>query len=241
MCVLELKEVNSTNSYAMKGIADFEDKTVIIADKQTDGHGRFNRKWISDIPENLYMSIVLKPSNKLSKDLPIANLTQYLSVVIIDTLEDYGIDAAIKWPNDVLVDGKKISGILCESSVKGDKLNGVVLGAGINLNLEKNILAQIDQPATALNLELGRAVDKKEFSDKLLKNFFECYDEFMAQGFNYIKDKYTKRCGFIGKEVTVKNPGNIQTGIAEKINEDGSLLLKTKDEESIIMIGDIIC
>lgn len=239
--VKELTQTDSTNKYAMRNIADFADKTVIIAQKQTDGHGRFDRKWLSDNPQNLYMSIILKPCDTFNENLPLSNLTQYLSVAIVKTLERYGVEASIKWPNDVLVDKKKISGILAEASAQGNKLNGIVLGAGINLNMTEDEIKTVDQRATSLNLETNREIDKKEFTQNLLEIFFREYDDFLVEGFEHIKHDYISKCFFIGKEITIKNLDEITKGIAKKINEDGSLTLKTDYEETIVRIGDVIC
>ena len=128
------KQLNSTNVYAKQNLSELEDRTVIFAEQQTDGHGRFDRVWISDKVGNLYASIVLKPKN-FSADLPLANLTQYLSVVLSELLEEYGVVADIKWPNDVLVGGKKISGILAETSFCGNGFNGFVFDGHSSINV----------------------------------------------------------------------------------------------------------
>ena len=113
MSIIKLKEVNSTNLYAKEHLSELADKTVIIADRQTNGRGRFDRVWVDLGGDNLFMSIVLKPSDKFLNVYP--NLTQYLSVVVCKVLEHYGLQPNTKWPNDVLIKGKKISGILSET------------------------------------------------------------------------------------------------------------------------------
>jgi len=229
------EELDSTNRFAMTNIADLEDKTVIFAAKQTDGYGRFKRKWVSDNANNLYCSIVLKPSQRS----PVANLTQYMSVIICEALETYGVNAEIKWPNDVLVNNKKIAGILSEASVRGKTLKGLVLGVGVNLNFSSYDLEKIDQPATALNLEIDKLIDVREFSDKLIEAFFKEYGSFMESGFEYIKHRYISRCSFLGKEISVKNFDTQQSGIASAINDDGTLLLETANKYQTIRIGDL--
>ncbi len=151
MNIINLEEVDSTNLYAKRNLALLDDKTVIIAKSQTAGRGRFDRKWIDLGDENLFMTIVLKPST--SFDCKYSNLTQYMCVVLAQVLEDYGLKPSIKWPNDVMVNNKKIAGILSETMVCGQKFNGLVLGIGVNLNAEKRDLKRIkERVATALNI-----------------------------------------------------------------------------------------
>ncbi len=167
--ILRFPDLHSTNSYAVENLSSLPDKQVIIADIQTAGRGQFDRKWFSDVRGNVYLSIVLR-------DLPLLNLTPYMAEVICGVLKEYGVMPQIKEPNDVIVDGKKIAGILSQSSTRGDKLNGIVIGAGINLNLSEQYLEKIDQPAISLNLLLGRHVDRDIFIGKLLDKFFSGYD-----------------------------------------------------------------
>ena len=183
MNIIQLEEVSSTNLYAKENLDSFEDKTVIIAISQTSGRGRFDRKWVDLGEGNLFMTIVLKPSNLFEEVY--ANLTQYLSVVLTKILEEYGLSPKIKWPNDVLVNDAKISGILCETVMQGTNFKGLVLGIGVNLNADKGDLKQIkEKVATALNIELEREyIDKNLFTEKLLNEFFKNYEEFLKQGF----------------------------------------------------------
>lgn len=236
------QEIDSTNIYAVKNLADLTNGEVIISNVQTSGKGRLNREWVSDGKDNVYLSIVLKPSKTINKELPLANLTQYMSVVLCKVLENYGVEPEIKWPNDVLVNGRKIAGILSQISVHGEKLRGFVLGVGVNLNLSQEDAEKIDQPATSLNLELGKPVDKKAFTEELLDTFFENYELFLKTGFGFIKKDYINKSGFIGKRIAVRSLDSINTGVAKEIGEDGSLILVNDDmQEKIITMGDIIC
>lgn len=234
------KKLDSTNSYALKNISLLSDRDVILADIQTAGRGRFNRNWISDTENNLYMSIVLKPSQKTDNKYPMANLTQYISVALCNILENYGVKAEIKWPNDVFVNNKKIAGILAQSSIQGEDLKGFVLGLGVNLNLKQEKVDQIDQPATSLNLVLGQSIDKNLFTEKILNEFFKNYEKFLKNGFSYIKKDYLSRSNFIGKKITVCSSQSKIKGTAKEIKEDGTLILLTENnQEKIIAVGDI--
>lgn len=237
--IIKLDEVNSTNSYAKANLADIADKTAVCADKQTAGRGRFERAWVDLGKDNIFMSLILKPSNDFK---PLyANLTQYFSVILCEILEEYGLEPKIKWPNDVLVDGKKISGILSETVMQGHNFKGLILGAGINLNAKKEDLALItDKEVTALNLECGHAVNKQEFLEKLLNRFFENYDEFLSKGFVMVEDNYINRAGFLGKEISVKGFNNTVSGLAKSVNHAGELVLENEGKEIIVTMGDIL-
>ena len=189
--------------------------------------------------DNIYASIILKPSDKM---LPVySNLTQLLCVVLCQTFEEYCVEPKIKWPNDIQINGKKISGILAEAVITENKLKGIVLGFGINLNTSKEILNKIDQPATSLNIETGKTIDKKDFLQKLTDKFCLLYNRFIEDGFLLIREDYIRRAGFLNKEVTVKVLSEKLCGVAQDITEDGALkLLDNDNKEHILLIGDIL-
>lgn len=238
--VIQLEEVDSTNSYGKKHIDECEDKTAIITKKQTSGRGRLNRSWVDLGEENLFLSIILKPSETFNEIYP--NLTQYLSVTLCKVIESYGIQTQIKWPNDVLIDGKKIAGILSETVMQGQKLKGIVLGVGVNLNSNQEKIDAIpNKIATSLNIETQKAIDLKEFLNKLLTEFFEHYDEFLQSGFLQIKDDYIKRNCFLGKELKVQVFNHMESGLAKAVNDLGELVLEDNNKREIVLtIGDII-
>lgn len=240
MNIISLGEVNSTNLYAKQNLDSLEDKTVISASVQTSGRGRFNRAWIDLGQGNLFMTIVLKPSDTF-KDV-YANLTQYLSVILCKVLKEYGLVPSIKWPNDVLIGGKKISGILSETVMQGNSFKGLVLGIGVNLNAKSEDLSLVkDKEITALNIELGQDyADKNLFMEKLLNEFFAHYDEFLNNGFAYIKDDYISVCNFLGKDISVQVFNDKKSGTAEYINNNGELVLKQDDREFVLTMGDIL-
>lgn len=234
-----LREINSTNTYAKENIDNLEDKTVIYADRQTAGRGRFTRKWVDLGSKNLYMTIVLKPSNKFE---PVhSNLTQYISLKACKVLETYGVEPKIKWPNDNLVSNKKISGILSEAVFQGGKLKGIVLGIGVNLNAEEAAVKAIpDRIATSLNLETGKEINRDEFLDKLVTEFFKDYNEFLINGFNSIRDEYIKYSVLIGKQIKVQHLNKTYEGIFETVNSDGTIRIITDNGVKNLSIGDII-
>ena len=207
---------------------------------QTNGRGRFNRSWVDLGEDNLFFSIILKPSDTFSSVYP--NITQYVSVVLCNVLENYGVNPKIKWPNDVMIDGiRKISGILSETVIDGGKLKGIVVGIGVNLNAEKSDVDNItERIATSLNLEIGRPVNMNAFLNEFLENFFENYEKFLENGFEFIKDDYIKRNCFLEKDLKVQVLNEIQSGYAKGINNNGELLMQTDNKELVLSMGDII-
>ena len=242
--IKHLKTVDSTNTFCKRNIEIIEDKTCVFAHRQTQGKGRFNRKWISDVENNIYLSIVLKPNFKNVSELPLANLTQYMSVCLAKNLEQYDVNPKIKWPNDVMVNEAKISGILSQCVWKNSKLEGFILGLGVNLNLAKDDLEKIDQKATSLNLEIGKSVNCEIFSRCLLDEFFKNYDAFLEKGFLLIKQDYCRRFLYLNKPVCISlNLEKNISGIIKEINDDGTLSVcesKTNDLK-VVSIGDLTC
>ena len=237
--IIKFDKLDSTNKYALNNIAGILPNTVIQAEIQEAGRGRFSRKWISDKAHNCYISFVLKPDLKYRDNFP--NLTQYLSVVLCQELEKYELVPNIKWPNDVQVNGKKIAGILSEVAFSGHDFGGIVLGIGVNLNLETTDLDKIDIPATSINLEISKEVNSSEFIENFVKSFFEKYDEVLEKGFSSIKAQYISYCNFIGKEITIKNPEPTTLGTAIGISDDGALEILTPigDVQKVIS-GDMV-
>ncbi|MBL8025777.1 MAG: biotin--[acetyl-CoA-carboxylase] ligase [Fibrobacteres bacterium] len=234
-----LSEVDSTNLYAIRNLSNLSDKEVICAEIQTGGIGRHSRKWISDKKDNIYLSIILKPFGAPS-ELPLSALPQYMSVVLCRLLESFSIKAEIKWPNDTLVDGKKLAGILCQSAFSGTNLDGFVLGLGVNLNLTQNDIKQISQPATSLNLLTGSAINRDKFRDNLLKNFFAQYDTFLSEGFQFIHNEYVNRCTSLGKSITIRTNSREITGFAESISPDGTMTMISGGIRQSVSTGEII-
>lgn len=236
---IRFEKIDSTNNYAKSNIENLDDRTVIHALKQTSGRGRLNRSWVDLGEGNLFMSVVLKPPYEFHEVF--ANLTQYFSVCLCEVLESYGVQTQIKWPNDVLINGKKIAGILSESVIQGGNFKGIILGAGVNLNSAQDKVDAIpDKIATALNLETGSDIDINNFRSALLEKFFSGYDEFLKCGFEMIKSDYISRNCFIGKDLNIQVFDHVESGFAKSVNDRGELILKKEDKDFVLTIGDIL-
>ncbi len=178
--IIKIENVDSTSVWARKNLDTLNDFDVISADNQLSGHGQFERKWYSSDKNggNIYISIVLKPDkiNYLNE------LTRYTSSIVSEVLKTYSLKPDFKFPNDVLISGKKISGILAESVFVGSEFKGVIVGVGINLNLDGLDIKNIDIPATSIFLETNKRTDKDEFLSKFMESFINSYDNFLNNG-----------------------------------------------------------
>lgn len=242
MNIINFKKIDSTNKYAKENIENLADKTIISTDVQTNGYGRFERNWVDLGTENIYMTFVLKPSDDLKEVY--ANLTQYLSVCLCKQLEELNLSPQIKWPNDVLINDKKVCGILAETVIKGEKLKGIVLGIGINLKASQNDLSSIDRPATSLNLESGLNINKQEFMQSLIERFFKDYEEFLKIGFGFIKKDYEKYASFstlYAAPLKIAIFNTVKEGAFEGFDDNGNLILRMPDGHvENINMGEII-
>ena len=178
--VLKFDELNSTSVYSHQHLEELDNFDVVSCDMQSQGHGQFERVWYSSNKNggNIYISIILKPDNIEHLN----ELTRYVALIGAKTIEEYGLKPTFKYPNDILINGKKIAGFLAESEFLGSTCKGVIVGCGINLNLESDELSQIDQPATSIYVETNKQVDKEEFLDKFLSNFENEYNDFLLYG-----------------------------------------------------------
>lgn len=239
MNIITFETLDSTNTYAKKNIDDLADRTIISTNIQTNGYGRFERSWVDLGTENIYMTFILKPSEQLSQVH--ANLTQYLSICLCKQLEELNLLPQIKWPNDVLLGGKKVCGILAETVIKGGKLKGIVLGIGVNLNTSLKAVDEIDRPATSVNLEFGQPINKQVFMENLIKFFFENYDEFLEKGFIFIKEDYEQRAMFLNQNLKIAVFNIEKEGFSQGLDENGNLILLNKDGEiEKINMGEIV-
>jgi len=235
--------INSTNKFALENISKFNKNTIIITDIQTSGRGRLSRTWKSDTKGNIYASIVLKNIPKYSEDSPIATITQYTSTIIRDVISDCiaNDSVKIKWPNDILINDKKVCGILSNAVFSKNNLEAVVIGFGINLVNTKENLKTIDKPATSIFIETSKILDVNDILNEVLDHFFEKLDLFFTEGFNLIKNDYEKYSYTIGKNVTVDMPQKQISGFAKSVDERGLLIVIDKDNKiNKINTGDVL-
>jgi BirA family biotin operon repressor/biotin-[acetyl-CoA-carboxylase] ligase len=237
-CLKRFKELNSTNSYVLENFEKLNTGDVVITDVQTAGRGRFDRVWEGSSTQNIYMTFVIKVNE--NEQFPVVNVTQYLCVVLNRVLNrDYNISSTIKWPNDILYNGKKISGILAEGKILHDKFVGIALGVGINVNCDMSVFQEIPN-AISIQTILGSQIDKEKFLKILTDEFFKGFEDFSKQGFAYIAEEYKQMCKFnkIIKISASANEGNYEF---VRVNDDGTItVLDDTKKELKIVNGDIL-
>ncbi len=209
--------------------------TVVIADIQTAGRGRLGRSWFSPLG-GLAMSVILKPPIDC---LP--GMVMIASLAVLSAIEKMtGLKCAIKWPNDVLIRGKKACGILVESEMTEKQVNHVILGIGVNINFDPSVFPEISDIATSLSYELGKRVDVEEFACALLFELERLYLELRTGGYSIVYKQWREHLETLGKPVAVRSGQQVERGVAEDVTEKGSLLLRCADGGLIeIMAGDV--
>jgi len=222
-------EVESTNSKANELLKQgYPSGTVVIADRQTKGKGRLGRTWISPSGKNLYMSIALKP-NIPPKYATVLTLT---SVVACTTaLRRYtDIPVMIKWPNDMLVDDKKVGGILTEMKIEGEKIKSAVVGIGINVNMtEQDMPDEIKEIASSLKICKGEDFSRGLLAVEIIKEFDKWYQLLERRQRKTIIDRWMQLSGTIGRQVKIVLTDRELIATAEAIDEEGRLIVKLSD------------
>lgn len=230
--LIEFKKLTlSTNTDAFKlAESGAIEGTVVIADAQNGGKGRRGRVWESPSGVNLYCSIILRPP-VMPFEAP--QLTFLSAVAVAHAIEkSTNLIPEIKWPNDILIAGKKVAGLLNEMSAETDGINFVVLGVGVNLNMTPDQFpAELRQPATSLFIESGCKVDRSDFTGIMLNELDMLYTEFLESGFEPVREKWQKRCNANGHKVIVTDSGTeCNGGLFVGIDSDGAMLLRSEDD-----------
>ncbi|HWI54103.1 MAG TPA: biotin--[acetyl-CoA-carboxylase] ligase [Desulfobacteria bacterium] len=220
--------VDSTNviarAMALKGS---EEGTVIIAEEQTAGKGRMGRSWFSPAGQGLWFSIILRPQI-CPADAP--KLTLVAAVAVAKTLREVGIQAGIKWPNDILIQGRKLAGILTEMNAEIDRVHYLVVGIGINVNLGEDVIPdELASIATSMEEYTKNGVSRIRVLASLLNNFDSLYREFTEGGFRKILDAWKEMSVTLNRHVRVHTIGSTDEGVAFDIDEEGALILMKED------------
>lgn len=219
------KEIESTNVIAREIAGSVEEGTVVIAESQTGGRGRMGRKWIS--PEGgIWLSIILKPR---IQPLHAPRITLLAGVSVAKTIRSYGLPAKIKWPNDVLINGKKVCGILTEIGAEVDQIDYIVVGIGIDANVDTEAFPEeFRESSTSLKKELGHEINRAEFLQELLHEFEALYLTFQKD-FSPILEEWRNMSATIGEWVKITTQTRIIYGAAIGVDNEGALILETEE------------
>ncbi len=212
--------------------------TLVVAEEQSAGKGRRGRSWLSGHAEGVCMSLVLRPVIPASE---VSRITMVAAVAVAEALiELTGLEIDIKWPNDLLVGGRKLVGILTEASMDMDSVEYVVVGMGINVN-SKNFEGEIEAIATSLRRETGQVWDRCVVARKVLEKFEFYYDTLQRVGFDPIISQWKNRSSIIGRRVAVELLDRRIEGTVHDVDADGVLLLDCGEPElQRVLSGDVI-
>ena len=222
------EQTTSTNDVVEKLARDgVKEGVVVFAESQTRGRGRLGRKWVSPAHKGLWFSVLLRPDLRPQEttQLTVASATALRRAIQSET----GLKPEIKWPNDILIRGKKVAGILTELSAEVDRVKHIILGIGVDVNLNANEFPpELRKTATSLKIETGETVPRAELAVAILRELDFDYARICGGKFPAVADEWESGCATIGKNVTVHIGERKIHGRAESLGDDGALLLRTE-------------
>ena len=242
-----LQQAGSTNDVARELAADgAPEGTVVVADEQTEGRGRLGRKWVAPPGECLLCSVLFRPNLLVSRTNWLTMLT---ALAMADAVAEVaGLKAELKWPNDlvmpVLADAagesrwRKLAGVLTETAIVGDHLAHVIVGIGVNVTVPRGRLNALAPEATSILAEVGRLVSRVDLLVTFLAEVERRYT--MLQSGSGPCQEWASRLATLGRRVETSGPGGLLVGLAEGVDEDGALLLRTDDAvRHRLAVGDV--
>ncbi|NPV53656.1 MAG: biotin--[acetyl-CoA-carboxylase] ligase [Firmicutes bacterium] len=253
--IIRLDEVDSTNIFARKLAEEGEPEgTCVVAERQTAGRGRMKRVWFSP-GGGLWFSMILRPGVVAGSAGQVGLIGALAVARVLRRIAE--IDARVKWPNDVVVEGRKLCGVLAEARIAGDRIEYIVLGMGLNIRIRRDefpeelqgratsILAEIEprlasEPDSQAELEQQPELDPDNVLDHILREFEALYDRYLASGFADILRELELLCCTLGSYVTVASGNRQVRGVARALSADGSLVIETSEGSITISAGEII-
>ncbi len=221
------QETTSTNDIVEKLARDeVKEGVVVFAEAQTRGRGRLGRKWISPPGKGLWFSVLLRPLLQLeaATQLTIASATALSRAIRTET----DLRPEIKWPNDILIDGKKAAGILTELTAEADRVKHIILGIGVDVNqIVADFPLELRKAATSLRIERGQPIDRPGLAAAILRALDEEYDRVTRGSFEAVADEWEAQCTTLGQEVSIRMGPRTVRGRAEALDASGALLLRT--------------
>ena len=236
-CLEWYSTIDSTNRRALEWAADgAPDGALVIAEEQTAGRGRLGRRWHAPSGSALLLSLVLRPDISPAQA---QRATMLCSLGALEAIEAVaGVTAQVKWPNDIVIDGRKVGGILTELVAEGRSLRHVVVGMGINVNLDTSLLPEVMVPATSLMTEAHRMISRTELLCGLLEGIERRYKA-LASGWSP-HEEWRAHLATLGTAVRVGTPGEILEGEAVDVDADGALVVRDlAGQHHHVLAGDV--
>ncbi len=235
--VYTFETIDSTNNCAKALAGCFaQEGTVVFAEHQSAGRGRLGRAWEANPNENLMFSVILRPS--LSPEA-VNLLPLYAAVAVAAAVEKTtGLSVQCKWPNDLLIDGKKFAGILLEGSLKQSSVEYVVIGIGINVN-QMEFPPTLMQKATSLRLSLGREIDRPALFREVMNSMEQYHNTLTPGKFSAVVPLWTTRTQMLNRQISIDQQGSVLSGIVRGISPEGGLVVALADREQTLFAGDV--
>ena len=232
--------MDSTNSTAYQlALQGAEEGEIVVAESQKKGRGRLGRKWFSPPSSNLYLSVILRPEIPPQQASLITLMAAVATAGAIHRFS--GLQPMIKWPNDILLRNRKVAGLLNEIHSEMDRIHFVILGIGVNLNMDEKMFSkEIRSLATSLKREMGQSISRKAFLQTLLEELEMWYETFLKKGASPILKAWRDKAQIQGRPVKVTSFGEVLSGTAIDVDNDGALILETKaGERKRVVAGDV--
>lgn len=239
--IIRYNTVDSTNKEAKRIIEKgTPEGTVIISEEQTGGRGRLLRSWFSPSGKGLWFSVIFMPNNLPAEK--ITPLTAVAATAVKETLKNNGINAILKWPNDIFINGRKAGGILAELKTEGGKVKNIILGIGLNINHSHgDFPPDLEKSATSIKIETGEEADREDLFHQLLTMIESFYYRFLKEGFASIRPIWLSDNMTVGKRVSVIcSEKSVIIGEAIDLDSEGALIIR-EDNNNIrrITFGEI--
>jgi BirA family biotin operon repressor/biotin-[acetyl-CoA-carboxylase] ligase len=232
-------DIGSTNNEAKKQASlGCHEGAIVLSEMQNSGRGRISRSWFSPAGKGIWLSVVLRPPFH-PYDAP--KCTLMAAVAVTKAIRKVTkVECGIKWPNDILYEGKKIVGILTEMNAEMDVINHVVIGMGINVNIkQQEFPEELQTIATSLSIASGQTVDRLLLLQEILVELEREYNNVIQQGFLPVLEEWRKLSVTLGQTVDVLGGSKQFSGLAVDIDNDGALLVQTEDRIEKIIAGDV--
>lgn len=231
--IFEYREISSTNDEAFRLARRVGVPFVVVAERQTEGRGRFNRIWYSPRGENLYFTLVI-----IHPELKFNELSILTSFVLLKTLQSYCRSLQVKWPNDIVHEGKKVCGILIENEVAGSMVRFSVIGAGINCFTDFSKIGELKDVAVSLKDLTAKKVLRERIFGEFLEKFEKNYMNWRSYRRQVLRE-WKKNMALMNTKIALRSGGATVTGWLKRVNDDGSIVLSDGSGRRLFTYGEI--
>jgi BirA family transcriptional regulator, biotin operon repressor / biotin---[acetyl-CoA-carboxylase] ligase len=234
--IIHFEKIDSTNNKAYElASSGVPNNSVVIAEKQTKGKGRLGRTWVSPTSTGIYASLIIRPDLE-PDEIPAITLVAALAVTEA-IRECTGLEASVKWPNDVMYKNKKLCGILTEMKADSDNVDFLVLGLGVNVNTPGS---KLPETGTSISVEIGSKVDRAELFKTIFTEFLKRYEIMEKEGFSALRNECKKVSSVLNREIKIEEHKRLLKGKAVDIDEKGALILLDSNGDLVrVFSGDV--